>query len=384
VAVKQDITARKEAEETIRKLSQAVEQSASTIVITNADGDIEYANPAFTRVTGYSLEEALGQNPRILKSGKMSPEFYEAMWKALAAGEVWSGEMINKKKNGELYWEFATIAPVKDENGQITHYIAVKDDITARKEMEEELRIARDRALEASRLKSRILANVSHDMRTPLGSILGYADMLQAEVFGPLNETQQGKIRLIIESSNHLREFVDNLLAQSELEAGKLALQANQISPKKLMQELASGVQVLADQKGLELTSELDPTLPETILGDRYWLRRIIANLLSNAIKFTAQGRIGLAFRRVEESYWAIEVSDTGPGISPDELSKIFEPFQKGGDTRPPVSGAGLGLAIVKDVVEHMGGRITVQSTINQGSTFTVLLSLEMPTEKEA
>jgi signal transduction histidine kinase len=208
--------------------------------------------------------------------------------------------------------------------------------------------------------------------------------MLQAEVFGPLNETQQGKIRLIIESSNHLREFVDNLLAQSELEAGKLALQANQISPKKLMQELASGVQVLADQKGLELTSELDPTLPETILGDRYWLRRIIANLLSNAIKFTAQGRIGLAFRRVEESYWAIEVSDTGPGISPDELSKIFEPFQKGGDTRPPVSGAGLGLAIVKDVVEQMGGRITVQSTLNQGSTFTVLLPLEMPTEKEA
>jgi signal transduction histidine kinase len=250
--------------------------------------------------------------------------------------------------------------------------------------MEEELRIARDRALEASRLKSRILANVSHDMRTPLGSILGYADMLQAEVFGPLNETQQGKIRLIIESSNHLREFVDNLLAQSELEAGKLALQANQISPKKLMQELASGVQVLADQKGLELTSELDPTLPETILGDRYWLRRIIANLLSNAIKFTAQGRIGLAFHRVEENYWAIEVSDTGPGISPDELSEIFEPFQKGGDTRPPVSGAGLGLAIVKDVVEQMGGRITVQSTLNQGSTFTVLLPLEMPTEKEA
>ncbi len=382
IAVKQDITARKKAEETIRKLSQAVEQSASTIVITDREGNIEYANSAFSRVTGYTLEEAAGQNPRILKSGKMPPAFYREMWETLTSGKTWSGEMINRKKNGELYWEFATIAPVKDEDGKITHYIAVKDDITARKKMEDELRVARDRALEASRLKSRILANVSHDMRTPLGSILGYADMLRAGVFGPLNDAQREKIQKIIESNNHLREFVDNLLMQSELEAGKLTLQGVPISMPAFWQELDDRFSVLAVQKDITFTVELDSALPETIIGDRYWLDRVISNLVSNAIKFTPQGgRVSLAGHRITEEYWSIEVVDTGVGIPPDEIAGIFEPFQKGSGNRPAVSGAGLGLAIVREVVEQMGGKITVQSTLNQGSTFTILLPLETSQE---
>ncbi|HIE57018.1 MAG TPA: PAS domain S-box protein, partial [Anaerolineales bacterium] len=348
VAVKQDITARREREETIRKLSQAVEQSASTIVITDLDGNIEYANPAFSKVTGYSIDEALGQNPRILKSGKMPPEFYQEMWETLIAGEIWSGEMINKKKNGELYWEFATIAPVKDENGKTTHYIAIKDDITARKQMEDELRIARDQALEANRLKSRILANISHDMRTPLGSILGYTDMLQAEVFGPLNDTQQDKLNLIIKSSNHLLEFVSNLLTQSELEAGQLELQANQISLPELKQELEEGIRVLAAQKGLQLTGKLDPALPETIIGDRYWLRRIIANLLNNAIKFTEQGQVGLSFARVDEDHWKVEVSDTGSGFHPKSAAKFSSHSKKGATISAPQAAPGWGWQLSK------------------------------------
>ena len=384
VAVKQDITARKEAEETIRKLSQAVEQSASTVVITNRDGEIEYANPSFTRVTGYSLEEALGQNPRILKSGKMPPEFYQEMWDTLTAGETWSGEMINKKKNGELYWEFATIAPVKDENGQITHYIAVKDDITARKRMEEELRIARDRALEANRLKGRILANVSHDMRTPLGSILGYADMLQAEVFGPLSEQQRERLQRIMESSNHLLAFVNNLLTQSELESGSLELTKNRIAVHQMANSLIANFEVLAQKKGLTLTSEVDDSMPEVILGDRYWMNRIVSNLVGNAIKFTREGGVTVQIRRVETAFFAIAITDTGDGIPPEDLGVIFEPFRKGSRKVPGSGGAGLGLAIVKDVVKQMGGRITVQSTLNQGSIFTVLLPLETPAEEES
>ena len=384
VAVKQDITARKEAEETIRKLSQAVEQSASTVVITNRDGEIEYANPSFTRVTGYSLEEALGQNPRILKSGKMPPEFYQKMWDTLTAGETWSGEMINKKKNGELYWEFATIAPVKDENGQITHYIAVKDDITARKRMEEELRIARDRALEANRLKGRILANVSHDMRTPLGSILGYADMLQAEVFGPLSEQQRERLQRIMESSNHLLAFVNNLLTQSELESGSLELTKNRIVVRQMANSLIANFEVLAQKKGLTLTSEVDDSMPEVIIGDRYWMNRIVSNLVGNAIKFTREGGVTVQIRRVDTAFFSIAITDTGDGIPPEDLGVIFEPFRKGSRKTPGAGGAGLGLAIVKDVVKQMGGRITVQSTLNQGSTFTVLLPLETPTEEES
>ncbi|HEY90117.1 MAG TPA: PAS domain S-box protein [Thermoflexia bacterium] len=136
IAIKQDITARKKAEEELRKLSRAVEQSGSTIVITDLEGNIEFVNPAFTRITGYSAEEALGQNPRVLKSGKHPPELYRELWDTITRGEVWQGEMINRKKNGDLYWETATISPVKDEKGQTTHYLAVKDDITSRKEFE--------------------------------------------------------------------------------------------------------------------------------------------------------------------------------------------------------------------------------------------------------
>ncbi len=135
-----DITKRKQSEEQIRKLSRAVEQSGSTIVITDLDGSLEFVNPAFTKITGYTEQEAIGKNPRILKSGKMSPEVYREMWNALSSGKMWQGEMLNRKKNGNLYWEFATISPVKDSKGQTTHYVAVKEDITRRKEIEEALR----------------------------------------------------------------------------------------------------------------------------------------------------------------------------------------------------------------------------------------------------
>ncbi len=142
VATLQDITERKQTEEQLRKLSRAVEQSGSTIVITNLDGTIEFVNPFFSKATGYSYDEAIGQNPRVLKSGKMDPEVYRNLWDTIKRGEVWQGEMINKKKNGELYWEYATISPVKNEMGQTTHYLAIKDDITERKRAENELQKA--------------------------------------------------------------------------------------------------------------------------------------------------------------------------------------------------------------------------------------------------
>lgn len=374
-----DITDNRLAQEQLRRLSRAVEQSANTIVITNLEGEIEYVNPAFTQTTGYSLEDALGANPRILKSGQMSPNIYTKMWNTLLQGDVWQGEIINKKKNGDLYWEMASISPVKNNQNEITHYVAVKDDITLRKRMEEELIVARDRAIEANRLKGRILANISHDMRTPLGSILGYSEMLQGGVFGSLTEIQVNKLRRVTESTNHLTEFVNNLLAQSELEAGKLALQVQPISIELLSQEICSATEVLANQKGLVFSFEIEPNMPKIILGDHYWLRRILSNLTSNAVKFTDEGEVNLSIRCVDQTFWAMEVSDTGHGIPLAEQADIFEPFEQGSFKGRASSGSGLGLAIVKDTAEIMGGRITLNSTIDQGSTFTVLLPLVTP-----
>jgi PAS domain S-box-containing protein len=373
-----EVTENRAAQEQLRRLSRAVQQSASTILITNTDGKIEYVNPSFTLTTGYTENEALGANPRILKSGKMSSEFYQNMWETLASGNVWQGEIINKTKYDDLYWESATISPIKNNKGKTTHYVAVKDDITQRKKMEEDLVVARDQAVEANRLKGRILANISHDMRTPLGAILGYTEMLHGGVFGPLNEEQLDKLQRITQSTNHLTEFVNNLLAQSELEAGELALQSQSISLKRLAQEIGSATEILARQKGLEFTWEISPKMPDLILGDQYWLRRILSNLISNAVKFTDEGNIQLSIDRVDDEFWTLKVSDTGQGIPLEEQAKIFEPFQQGSREGHASGGSGLGLAIVKDVTELMGGRITLASTIDEGSTFTILLPLKM------
>ena len=379
-----DITDRKKAEEEIRKLSQAIEQSASTVVITDTNGDIEYANPAFTQITGYTFAEAQGENPRILKSGKMTPEFYSEMWATLLNGDVWAGEMINKKKNGEFYWENATISPVKNDEGTITHYVAVKDDISDRKKMEAELVIARDRALDANRLKSQILANVSHDMRTPLGAILGYAEMLRNNLFGPVSEAQHTKLDQIVQSSHQLSDFINNILGQSEIASGRLILKKEKIYPKELILGIETVTTLSTDQKGLELNTEISTDAPDILLSDHYWLRRILSNLVRNAVKFTESGGITVRIFMADQHHWALQVADTGIGISKTAQAYIFEPFRKGdeattGNTR---TGSGLGLSIVKDIVSEMGGEIKLDSEIGKGSTFTVLLPLQLPEEK--
>ena len=169
-----DVTERKQAEEQIRILSQAVEQSPSSIIITNTSGNIEYINLKFTQLTGYTLTEVLGKNPRILKSGETPNEIYKLLWKSITSGIEWHGELHNKKKDGTFYWEFVSISPIRDHKGIINHFLAVKEDITNNKLMTEELILAKEKAEESDRLKSEFLAQMSHEIRTPLNIILSY------------------------------------------------------------------------------------------------------------------------------------------------------------------------------------------------------------------
>ncbi len=376
-----DITERKKAEETVRKLSRAVKQSGSGIVITDLEGTIEYVNPAFTQITGYTLAEALGQNPRILKSGQQPSETYREMWQTITAGQVWQGEFINKKKNGELYWEYMTISPVKEENGRLTHYIAIKEDITLRKQIETDLAQARDEALEASRLKGQLLANVSHDLRTPLGAILGYTEMLQGGVYGRLTPEQIGATNEIIGSTGDLLNFINDLIHQTQIESGKIALNPKTFALTKLLDTIESTAQATARAKGLQLTSEIAPDMSETITGDPYWLRQILANLVNNAIKFTEQGRVVIRLYQADKQHWAMSVADTGVGIPPEAQAHIFDAFRQVDDSiiREKQFGSGLGLSIVRELANLMDGQVSLTSRPGEGSVFTVLLPMAQP-----
>lgn len=371
-----DITERKRQEAEIRKLQQAVEHAASGVAITNPQGVFEYVNPTFERMTGYTREEVIGQTPRLLKSGKHPKEFYDEMWRAIESGQVWQGEIVNRRKDGSLYWEFQTIAPVS-ANGKITHYVAVKLDITAQKELEEHLHDAKETAESASAFKSQLLSRVSHELRTPLGGILGYAELMQADSFGKLNEQQSEAAKNIIDSANYLNQMVNDLLNEAEIAARSIKLQNDWFSPVELLEQASASLSVQAIKKGLLFITEHSPDLPQKLFGDARRLLQIIINLAGNAIKFTEGGEVRVRLAHPAPEKWAIVVSDTGAGIPKEAHEYIFEPFRQVDNriTREN-RGSGLGLSITKHLIELMGGQITIESEVGKGSTFTVTLPL--------
>jgi PAS domain S-box-containing protein len=378
-----DITSRKKAEEQVRKLSRAVEASPTSIVITGMDGNIQYVNPKFTQVTGYTLDEAFGKNPNILKTDQTPVGTYSDLWKTISEGHEWSGEFCNRKKNGELYWELASISPIHDEDGLITHYVAVKEDITEWKRAQESLSIAYDQALEASRAKSQLLARVSHELRTPLGGILGYAELLRDGNLGEIKEEQKEAVKSILQSVDHLTTMVNELLDEAQIQANTTILKEKTYSPAILLEQATSGFEIMAEKKGLGFATSIDPNLPESLYGDEHRIRQILINLIGNAIKFTQEGEVRVRLEYHAPEHWAIQVTDTGLGIPNESQASIFEPFQQvRNDITSENRGIGLGLSITKQLVELMGGRIMLESKIGQGSSFSVLLPIKLPPQK--
>ena len=538
-----DVTGRKQNEKQIQKLLVAVTQSPVAIVITNIDGDIEFVNPAFERITGYSFDEVNGKNPRILKSGKNDERIYADLWNTIKGGKIWEGDWINKKKNGEFYWEHASITPILDKTGEIINFLAVKQDvsqqkqdeqkirelneslelkiqkrteqlaemnndllreieerkrlyealsiseqsyqsvvenvnevifktdskglwlflnkswqeitgfsveeslgqsflnyvypddrqlnmdifallinreqkygrheiryiikdggfrwievfarlglndkgeitgtygtlqdITERKNAEEEARKARIEAETANAAKSEFLSRMSHELRTPMNSILGFAQLLD---MGELNPGQKRGVNHILQSGKHLLDLINEVLDISRIEAGRLSISLEPIKIINIIEETTDIMRSLSDKYQINIQLIASPDTQLFVKSDRQSLKQILLNLLNNAIKYNKLGGSveikaqlmpknegGMAFIR-------ISISDTGIGISQEDIHRLFTPFERVGAAKTQIEGTGLGLAVVKKLIGAIGGFVGMESVLGQGSTFWVEL----------
>jgi len=384
-----DITERKAAEAQLRKLSQAVDQSPESIVITDLDARIEYVNDAFLRVTGYSRDEVIGQNPRILQTDKTPRETYVEMWEALTRGQPWKGEFHNRKKDGSEYVEFAIVTPLRQPGGSVSHYVAVKEDITEKKRLGEELdrhrhhleelvaertaqlEEARTAAESANRAKSTFLANMSHEIRTPMNAILGLAHLLRRD---GVSARQAERLDKIDTAAQHLLSIINDILDLSKIEAGKLVLEESDFALEAVLDHVRSLIADAAQAKGL--TVEVDPgDVPVWLSGDATRLRQALLNYAGNAVKFTERGGIRLCARLLEADDGRLrvrfEVHDTGIGIPADVLPTLFRAFEQAdASTTRKYGGTGLGLAITRRLARLMGGEAGVESEVGKGSTF--------------
>ena len=368
--VAHDITDRKRAEEEIRKLFRGVEQSPASVVITDVKGNIEYVNKKFCDVTGYDYDEIIGNNQSLLGTGERSEEEDMEMWDTILSGKDWHGEFHNKKKNGELYWESASISPIQNEIGEITHFIEIKEDITEKKKMIDELISAKEKAEEMSRLKSNFLANMSHELRTPLVGILGYADYLRREVN---SQDIKNMAETIFNSGARLSETLNLILDLSKFETEKKDIKYQKIEIISISKEIIALFNEVARKKQIELKLLFNHE-PIIINFDQRAFRSIITNLVNNAIKFTSEGSVVCDIALSNNSV-VIKVIDTGIGIAKNDFQIIFDEFRQASEGYSRnFEGSGLGLSITKKLVDKFGGTISIESEVGKGSTFIVEL----------
>ncbi len=377
----EDITEQRQAQEQVRKLSRAVEQSPSIVVITDRSGRIEYANPKFTEVTGYTVEEVQGENPRVLKSGETSADDYRDLWETISAGDEWRGEFHNRRKNGELYWEAASISALREEEGQITHFLAVKEDITERKRLEHEIE-ASNRELARSQTLAeigRMAAEIAHDLRNPMSSVKMSLQILNKRATDQ-DSAELGRIG--VEQIRYMEDILSDMLEY----ARPSALKVEWLSADTLLNSALSSVSRRVKESGVEMVSGTHAGLP-TFPGDARKLNQLLVNLLLNAIQATESRSAGE--RRIEigakldflESGTVVilSVCDNGDGIDEEIRARLFEPFFT---TR--AKGTGLGLSIVKQIAEQHGGTVSLEPGATIGTCARLILPLAPPPKRDA
>jgi len=364
----------------------AIESSGDIVEIAGDDVRLIYVNPAYERTFGYSRKEVLGKFPaELIRSEHHGPEFYAEIDATMRAGQPWQGIIVSKARSGELVYCEAVSAPIFDKDGELTHFICVRRNISNRMRREEELRrtneelaSARDEALAANRAKSQFLANMSHELRTPLNAIIGYSEMLAEDALDvPGAEDFVGDLQKIQSAGRHLLGLINDVLDLSKIEAGKMELFLEDFDLDEMVAQVTGTMQPLFAERGNELVVDQRVEVGE-MHADLTKVRQTLLNLLSNANKFTDRAKVWLRVR-AEQGWLRIQVQDSGIGMSDEQVERLFQPFtQADASTTRKYGGTGLGLAISQRFCEMMGGRIRVQSELGKGSTFTVRLPLEV------
>ncbi|KPK87346.1 MAG: hypothetical protein AMS27_02595 [Bacteroides sp. SM23_62_1] len=503
-----DITERKENRDKILKLSRAVEQSPVSVVITDTQGTIEYVNPKFTQITGYSFDEAIGQNPRILKTGYSPASFYKELWDTIIQGKEWKGEFHNKRKDGTTFWESASISPIRNSHGEITHYLGIKEDIselkkiqqtleeselhyrnlymqapngyqslnqegfiievnpawteitgyqksdvvgkwfgdfltkpgqsefninfatllttgytsddeyelqrkngeiiqisingrtnydidgtlkqthciitniTERKKVEKELKIAKEKAEQSDKLKTAFLANMSHEIRTPMNAILGFSELLKSKSLSL--QDQQDYINLIHAKGNELMLIISDLIDISRIEAGDIGLVKSKFPVNNFLDDLFSEFKadrLSQTKQKIHFRKNFQDDMNPVIYTDKHRLKQVLCNLLYNSLKFTNEGFIELGYD-LNDKEIQFFVKDSGIGIDESKHKVIFERFTQADDSYSRrYGGTGLGLAISKQIIHMLGGDIWVESKKDHGSTFYITLKISEENE---
>jgi len=369
-----DISARKKAEKELRHvlrelqfMKNALDEHAN-VTISDAQGTIIYANDKFLKVSKYSREELIGRSHRIINSGSHDRAFFANMWSTIISGKIWQGEICNRAKDGSEYWVFTTIVPLLDESGVPYQYIAIRTNITERKQIEAELIQAKEIAEEANKAKSTFLANISHEIRTPLNGIIGMTELTLAT---QLSVIQNEYLSLIRSSGENLLYLINEILDFSKIEAGKLKINRENFQFRNLLRTTLHMFVYEARKKEIILGFDFDKSIPDILIGDPLRIKQILINLIGNALKFTDEGFVILSANLDETNnvnnniMLKFSVIDSGIGISKKNQALIFESFtQEDSSTTRRYGGTGLGTTISKQLSLQMGGLIGVISPV--------------------
>jgi PAS domain S-box-containing protein len=368
--VARDITERKHFENQMMVQSSALTAAANAIVITDRHGKVEWVNPAFTKLTGYTATEAMGQYPRLLKSGQHPPAFYANLWATILTGNVWHGEIINRHKDGQLFTEEMTITPVRDADGSITHFVAIKQDVTERRQLE-------NRMQQAQKMEAigTLAGGIAHDFNNILSAMLGYAYLLHQDTTG--NAESQENVEEILKAADRAKDLVRQILTFSRQHEHNPQVVKLDIVVKEAFKFLRASLPAQ-----IKIEMNLDVAAPP-VLADATQIYQVIMNLATNALH-AMEGRPGRLNVNLEPflpdaafiashpelkpvEYARLSVADTGHGMDPETMQHIFEPFFT---TKPVGKGTGLGLSVVLGIVQSHGGLITMESQVGRGTTF--------------